>query len=358
MPDANDPSREQPKGRGALGNCPNRYHAEHTERLDDGWHQEEPPPLRTSLGVDHARSAISWNDSPDIPFDRSINPYRGCEHGCIYCYARPSHAWLDLSPGLDFERRLFYKPDLPERLREALSAKSYKPAPMAIGSITDAYQPVEREQRLTRRVIEILCECRHPFTVITKSALIERDLDLIGDAAQMGIAQVAVSLTTLQPDLARRMEPRAATPQRRLAMIERLSAQGIQVRLMVAPILPVLTDHELETLMRAGRDAGASAACYVLLRLPREVSPLFRQWLREVAPDSFDHVMNRLREAHGDRDYDSQFGRRMTGTGVYANLLAQRFDLACRRLGLAHGAPDLRTDLFDAAALHGQLSLF
>ncbi|NEX20828.1 PA0069 family radical SAM protein [Thiorhodococcus mannitoliphagus] len=358
MPDADQHSHARPKGRGATGNVPNRYHERTTERCDDGWHQEDLPPLRTSLGVDRARSAISWNDSPDIPFDRSVNPYRGCEHGCIYCYARPSHAWLDLSPGLDFESRLFYKPDLPERLREALSAKSYKPAPMAIGSITDAYQPIEREQGLTRQIIEILCESRHPFAVITKSALIERDLDLIGAAAQAGIAQVAVSLTTLQPALARQMEPRAATPIRRLKVIERLAERGIPVRLMVAPIVPVLTDHELETLMRAGREAGASAACYVLLRLPRELSSLFRQWLQEVAPDSFDHVMNRLREAHGDHDYDSEFGHRMTGTGVYADLLAQRFDLACRRLGLQHGIPDLRSDRFDAAALHGQLSLF
>ena len=351
-------TRQPLKGRGASANVANRYHAEIRETVEDGWTRDETSAPQTSLAVDHARSALSWNDSPDIPFDRSVNPYRGCEHGCIYCYARPSHAWLDLSPGLDFESRLFFKPDLPERLREELMAPSYRPAPIAIGSNTDAYQPAEREQRLTRRVIELLLECGHPFAVITKSALIERDLDLIGAAAEAGIAHVAISLTTLQPELARRMEPRAASPSRRLRVMETLASRGIPVRVMVAPIVPVLTDHELEGLLRAGREAGASAACYILLRLPREVSPLFQQWLREAAPDSVDHVMNRLREARGDADYDSRFGTRMTGTGVYADLLAQRFRLACRRLSLATTPANLRCDLFRPAALHGQLSLF
>ncbi len=313
--------------------------------------------MRTSLGIDRARSAISWNDSPDIPFDRAVNPYRGCEHGCIYCYARPSHAWLDLSPGLDFESRLFYKPDLPRLLREELAAGSYRPAPMTVGSITDVYQPVESEQGLTRRVVELLVECRHPFVIVTKSALVERDLDLIGEAAEAGIVQVAITITTLDPELARRMEPRAATPGRRLRTLERLSRHGVPTRVMVAPIVPVLTDHELERLLAAGREAGATGACYVLLRLPKEVSPLFRQWLTEVAPGAFDHVMNRLREAHGGRDYDSRFGHRMRGSGVYADLIAQRFRLACRRLALADRPHSLRLDLFRPPTRSGQLSL-
>ena len=349
--------RRHHKGRAALGNPANRYHTQVTVPANDGWPTDDRPVLRTTLGVDRARSAISWNDSPDIPFDRAVNPYRGCEHGCIYCYARPSHAWLDLSPGLDFESRLFQRPDLPERLRDELAAPGYRPAPMAIGSMTDAYQPVERDLGLTRRVLELLVISGHPFTVVTKSALVERDADLIAEAAQSGTAAVAISLTTLQPALARRMEPRAATPARRLQAMEYLSARGIPVCLMVAPLVPVLTDPELERLLTAGREAGAGSADYVLLRLPLEVAPIFREWLREVAPDSYPRVMNRIREAHGGRDYDSRFGTRMTGRGAYAELLGQRFRLACRRLGY-EDRPPLRCERFRPPAIAGQLTLF
>ncbi|EXJ13334.1 PA0069 family radical SAM protein [Imhoffiella purpurea] len=349
--------KPRPWGRGALGNPGSRYLSHATESVDDGWHRDDPPPLRTSLSVEHARSALSWNDSPDVPFDRSLNPYRGCEHGCIYCYARPYHARVDLSPGLDFESRLFHKPDLPERLRDELGARSYRPAPVAIGTATDAYQPVERELELTRRTIEVLLECRHPFSIITKSALIERDADLIGAAAEQGLAQVVFSLTTLQTKLARTMEPRAASPARRLEAMARLAEHGIPVGIMVAPIVPVLTDHELERLMAAGRVAGARSACYSLLRLPGEVSGLFSEWLKTMEPDAYDHVMNRLREAHGGLDRDERFGTRMRGAGVYADLMSQRFALAARRLGLGPAAP-LRCDLFRPPGRHGQLSLF
>lgn len=351
------PGKPRQRGRGASSNPPSRYLDRTAEPVEDGWLPDEPPPPATTVSVERSRSAITWNDSPDIPFDRSVNPYRGCEHGCIYCYARPSHAWLDLSPGLDFETRLYQRPDLPERLRAELAARSYRPAPIAIGSVTDAYQPIERELGLTRRIIELLIECRHPFSIVTKSALVERDLDLLAPAAEAGIVQVAVSLTTLQPDLARRMEPRAASPARRLRTLEALSRRGVPVWVMMAPIVPVLTDHEIERLLAAAREAGALSADSVLLRLPREVSPLFRQWLSESYPDAFDHVMNRLREARAGRDNDGRFGDRMSGTGVYAELLAQRFRLACRRLGFP-GLPGLRSDGFRPPSPHGQLSLF
>jgi DNA repair photolyase len=357
MTDDQQPASARRKGRAALTNPPDRYQARSSEELDDGWHRDDAGTVHTSLEIDHARAAISWNASPDIPYDRAVNPYRGCEHGCIYCYARPSHAWLDLSPGLDFESRLFHRPDLPERLRDELAARSYRPAPLAIGSVTDAYQPVERDLGLTRRVLELLVDCRHPFTIVTKSALVERDMDLIGEAADQGTAQVAISLTTLQHDLAQRMEPRAASPARRLRSIEQLSRRGIPVAVMVAPLIPVLTDHELERLLTAGHDAGAVAAGYALLRLPGEVSPLFRQWLMDLAPERFDRVMNRVCETHRGRDGDSRFGHRMGGDGPYADILAQRFRLASRRLGL-NEPPALRSDRFRPPDRHGQLSLF
>jgi len=350
-------AKPPPKGRGALGNPGSRYLSHTTETVDDGWHSNAPPPLRTTLSVDHVRSALSWNDAPDIPFDRSLNPYRGCEHGCIYCYARPYHAWIDLSPGLDFESRLFHKPDLPERLRDELGNRSYRPAPIVIGTATDAYQPIEHTLELTRRTIEVLLDCRHPFTIITKSALIERDTDLLGATADLGLARVILSITTLQPGLARTMEPRAASPTRRLQTIATLAKQGIPVGIMIAPIVPVLTDHELERLMAAGREAGACAACYSLLRLPGEVSGLFREWLDETAPDASKHVMNRLRETHGGLEQERRFGARMTGSGVYADLMLQRFRLAERRLGFGP-PPPLRCDLFRPPDRHGQLSLF
>jgi len=334
-----------PCGRAAAGNPRNRYHSHDHQPFDDGWGTQQASPLRTSTGIDRARQAISYNDSPDIPFDRSINPYRGCEHGCIYCYARPTHAWLDLSPGLDFESRLFARPELPERLLEELAAPAYRPAPVAIGAITDAYQPIEREHRTTRRVLEILHRTRHPALIITKSAMIERDIDLLSAMAADGLVEVAVSLTTLERPLARSLEPRAAAPRRRLQVIETLSAAGIPVRAMLAPVIPVLNEPEIEALLQAAQAAGARSADYVLLRLPLEVAPLFRGWLEHHHPDAAGRVMNHVQDTRGGRDNDSRFGRRLRGSGAYAELIRQRFVLAARRLGLAP-TPPLRCDLF------------
>jgi len=347
---------QNPRGRGAADNPHNRYQARRTEGFDDGWTEQERNPLRTQVGMDRARTAISYNDSPDIPFDRSVNPYRGCEHGCIYCYARPTHAWLDLSPGLDFESRLFARPDLPERLAAELAARGYRPAPLALGAITDAYQPIEREHRITRRVLQVLADARHPTLVVTKSALVERDLDLLRDLARDQLVEVAVSLTTLQRPLARTLEPRAAAPQRRLQVIERLSAAGIPVRALIAPVIPVLNEPEIEDLLKAARAAGAQSADYVLLRLPLEVSALFRDWLVRHHPDAARRVMQHIQDSRGGRDNDSRFGHRMCGSGAYADLIRQRFSLAARRLGLGAG-PQLRCDLFRRPAPGGQLSL-
>jgi len=345
------------RGRGATANPPCRYAAAQREPWDDGWHQDPLPPLRTEVADDASRRVISWNDSPDIPFDRSVNPYRGCEHGCVYCYARPGHAWLGLSPGLDFETRLFAKREAAGRLAEELAAPSYRCAPLALGAVTDAYQPVERSRRITRAVLELLCELRHPVTIVTKSALVERDIDLLGELARHDLVQVHLSVTTLRPELARRLEPRAASPQRRLETIARLRAAGIPVGVLVAPLIPVLTDAELEKVLGAARDAGALAAGYVLLRLPLEVADLFRRWLDEHAPGQADHVMARVRDTRDGADNDPRFGRRMVGEGVFAELIAQRFGRASRRLGYAE-LPALRTDLFRRPGRGGQLSLF
>ena len=335
------------KGRGAAGNPDNRFEQQSRERVDDGWDSlaETATPPRTTLEVDSSRSVIAWNDSPDVPFDRSINPYRGCEHGCVYCFARPTHAYLGLSPGLDFETRLYHKPDAPEQLRRELGRRGYRPAPIALGINTDAYQPVERRLGLTRRILEVLAETRHPLTIVTKSALIERDLDILASLAEQRLCQVAVSLTTLDSDLSRRLEPRAAAPHRRLQTIERLSAAGVPVSVLVAPLIPILTDAELEALLEAAHGAGAVDAGYVLLRLPHEVKGLFADWLQMHAPLKAEHVLNRIRDCRGGRDYDAAFGTRMRGTGVFADLLAQRFRGAYRRLDFP-GTPPLECELF------------
>lgn len=345
-----------PRGRGAAANPANRFHSTSREAFDDGWTEPERSPLRTEVAMDQARSAISYNDSPDIPFDRSVNPYRGCEHGCIYCYARPTHAWLDLSPGLDFESRLFARPQLPEQLADELRAGGYRPAPLALGAITDAYQPVEREYRITRQLLEVLAEARHPTLIVTKSALVERDIDLLGQLAAHQLVEVAVSLTTLDRPLARALEPRAAAPQRRLQVIERLSAAGIPVRVLLAPLIPVLNEPEIEALLAQARAAGAQAADYVLLRLPLEVGPLFRDWLARHRPEAARRVMSHVQDTRGGRDNDPRFGHRMRGGGVYADLIRRRFVIAARRLGFDEG-PALRTDLFRPPATGGQLSL-
>jgi DNA repair photolyase len=323
------------RGRGATLSPDNRYTARSREAVDDGWGSLEEPaePLTTTLTVDASRTIISYNQSPDVPFDRSINPYKGCEHGCVYCFARPTHAYLDLSPGLDFESRLFYKPDAPELLKKELAARGYRCAPLMLGINTDAYQPVERKLRLTRQIIEVLNETRHPYSVVTKSALIERDIVLLAEAASAGRASVAVSITTLDPELARVMEPRAASPQRRLQTIRTLRQAGIPVAVLVAPLIPVLTDHEMESILEQACEAGAGSAGYVLLRLPHEISEMFADWLHTHMPDKAQHVLNRIHDARGGKAYDARFGSRMRGTGVFAELMAKRFQLAVQRLG-------------------------
>ena len=346
------------KGRGATLNPANRYADTAREDIDDGWgNLDAPLPApATTLSIDTSRTVIAYNDSPDVGFDRSINPYRGCEHGCAYCFARPTHAWLGLSPGLDFETKLFYKPDAPAQLKRELAARGYHCAPIAVGINTDAYQPSERKLGLTRAILEVLAEARHPFSIVTKSALIERDIDLIAPAAARRQASVCVSLTTLDGALARRLEPRATAPARRLETIRALSEAGIPVTVLVAPLIPVLTDAELETLLDAARGSGACAAGYILLRLPHELKAMFRDWLHTHAPLQAGHVMNRLRDCRGGKDYDARFGARMRGTGVYAELLRKRFRLAHARLGYTD-SPDLDCSQFTPPG-EGQLRLF
>ncbi len=352
-------NKPAPHGRGAASNPANRYHLHQVEATDDGWGSLEPPPpaLKTTLQADTSRSVISRNQSPDIPFDRSINPYRGCEHGCIYCYARPSHAWLDLSPGLDFESRLLHKPEAPELLRGELSQSGYRCAPIALGANTDVYQPVEREQLLTRRILEVLDEYSHPVMLITKSALIERDLDILSRMARHNLVQVAISFSTLDSNLARRLEPRAATPRRRLETLKRLAQAGVPTGVLVAPIIPVLTDGELERILQGAREAGGVFCRYTLLRLPGEVAELFEAWLEEHVPGQAGRVMNRLRECRQGRVNSSRFNDRMGGSGDYAGLIAQRFTLATRRLGFADGL-ELSCQRFRSPLDGGQMDLF
>jgi DNA repair photolyase len=348
------------KGRGAVSNPPNRYEAQHREVFDDGWDSAEEtlPSLHTSLSIDHSRRVITYNDSPDVPFDRSINPYRGCEHGCIYCYARPTHAWLGHSPGLEFESRLYYKPDVVDCLRRELGASGYRCAPIAIGGITDPYQPVEQRLGLTRRILELLDQCAHPCSLVTKSALVERDLELLQHMAERRLVCVMISLTTLRRGLARRLEPRAAAPQRRLETIRRLVGAGIPVGVLIAPLIPVLTDPELEQVMEAVREAGALSVDSILLRLPLEVAPLFQEWLQIHVPGQAQRVLNRIRDTRGGALYEAEFGRRMSGRGAYAELLAQRFRLARQRLGF-NEPPSLECGRFvRPGADSRQLSLF
>lgn len=315
--------------------------------------------LRTEVREESARSALTFNRSPDLPFDRSINPYRGCEHGCIYCFARPSHAWLNLSPGLDFETRLIARPGLAAVLERELRARSYQPQTIAIGTNTDPYQPLEARSRVMREVVEVLAAFRHPLAITTKGTLIERDIDLLAPMAEAGLLRVGISVTTLDAGLSRRMEPRAALPQRRLEVIRRLAAAGIPVRAMVAPVIPGLTDHELEAILQAVRDAGALAASWIMLRLPREVAGLFHDWLDAQEPGRAAKVKARVREVHGGRDYDPTWGRRMRGEGLWARLIGQRFDKAVARLDLRTEMPPLRCDLFAPPLTRGaQLSLF
>ncbi len=346
------------RGRGAAVNPPSRYDSQVAEATDDGWAREPDDPLRTEVRLDNARSIIARNRSPDVPFDRSINPYRGCEHGCTYCFARPSHAQLGLSPGLDFETQLVAKPNAAALLEKALSRPSYKPAPIAMGTNTDPYQPIEREYRIMRSILCVLRDFRHPFTITTKGALVTRDLDILGEMGRAGLARVTLSLTTMDHRVSRAMEPRAASPSRRIDAIRALTTAGVPTSINVAPIVPGLTDHEIETLIDAGVAAGADHVGYTLLRLPLEVAPLFREWLTRAYPDRAKRIMGRVRELHGGKDYDATWYKRLRGEGVHAQLTSKRFALARARHGLARKPPELRTDLFRVPPRSGdQLSL-
>ena len=347
------------RARGAGSNDAGRFEASTRVAFDDGWTPDDDHLVRTEVRLERPRSAISYNRSPDLPFDRSINPYRGCEHGCIYCFARPTHAYLNLSPGLDFETKLIARPGIGAVLERELRAKSYKVAVIAIGTNTDPYQPIEAEQGVMREVLQVLAAFRHPLAITTKGTLIERDLDILAPLAAQGLLRVGVSITTLDAGLARKMEPRAAAPVRRLAVIRRLAQAGVPVRVMVAPVVPGLTDPELECILAAARDAGAVAASYISLRLPLEVSGLFQDWLAQHYPDRAAKVMARVRELHGGKDYDADWGKRFRGQGLWADLMARRFKIAVARLGLDAVLPALRVDLFKAPSRVGdQLRLF
>ena len=334
------------RGRGAASNQSGRYEAQEREWCDDGWGNldDAPPSLRTSLTKDSSRKVISFNQSPDLGFDRAINPYRGCEHGCIYCFARPTHAWLGLSPGLDFESKLSFKPDAPTVLARELQRSGYKCRTMALGTNTDPYQPVERQLSVTRELLKVLDSFNHPVSIVTKSNLVCRDIDILGPMAARGLVKVSLSVTTLDRQLARRMEPRAATPERRLGALASLVKAGIPTTVMVAPVIPALTDMGMEAILGRAAAVGTQGAGYILLRLPLEIKALWREWLGEHYPDRAERIMRHIREARGGKDYDSQFHQRMVGTGPYATLIAQRFDLACRRLGLNQGREEQLLD--------------
>ncbi len=329
------------KGRGANTNIQGRFEHQQREDFDDGWSLEQEPlaaletvVTETVVTEEIARTILTRNQSPDLPFHASLNPYRGCEHGCIYCFARPTHSYLELSPGLDFETRLFAKTNAAELLRRELASPSWVPEPISLGINTDAYQPIERKLGITRQVLEVLHECHHPVGIITKSALIERDIDLLADMASRNLAAAAVTITTLDHTIARTLEPRAASPTRRLKTVQRLAEAGIPVSVNVAPVIPFVTDHDLEHILQAAADAGARSAGYIVLRLPWEVSPLFRQWLATHFPDRAERVMARIRDMRGGKDYKAEFGTRMRGEGIWADLLAQRFKTAMRKTGL------------------------
>lgn len=348
------------RGRGSLTNASGRFERDQRTSFDDGWElEEELAPLKTEVREESARRIITRNDSPDISFDRSINPYRGCEHGCIYCYARPTHCYLGHSAGLDFETKLYAKPDSAALLERELAARSYRPATIALGTNTDPYQPIERDRKLTRGILEVLERTGHPVGIVTKSALVVRDIDILQRMAARGLAKVALSVTTLDRRLARRMEPRASTPSRRLDALRQLSEAGIPTAVMVAPVVPALNDHEIETILSAAKAAGVREAGYVLLRLPLELKDLFREWLAAEFPDRAQRVLHLMQAMHGGRDYVAEFGVRQRGQGPYAMQIAQRFRLALKRNGLNENRQILRTDLFEPPGPGaGQLNLF
>lgn len=332
--------------------------------FDDGWSitdagQAAGASVKTKLFVDNSRTIISRNQSPDVPFEQSINPYKGCEHGCSYCFARPTHAYLDLSPGLDFESKIFYKPNAAQLLEQELSRKTYKVSPIALGANTDAYQPIERSLGITRKIIQVLQVFQHPFVIITKSALVERDMDLLAPMAESGLVKVIVSVTTLDCDLSRKLEPRAASPDRRLQLIRNLNRRGIPVGILFAPVIPALNDAELENVLSRVAQAGASSAAYVVLRLPHELKDIFSQWLAQYYPLKAERVMNRIRDIRGGNVYSPQWGKRMSGQGLYADLIAQRFRLVCKKTGLNSTGVDLNTGAFTVPPKSGdQLPLF
>jgi len=360
------------KGRGAISNIAGRFETQLIETVDDGWlpysaDTDINPALKTSITPELAKTILTRNQSPDLPFTVTLNPYRGCEHGCIYCFARPTHAYLGLSPGLDFETRLYAKINAPELLRRELAHKSYAPSPIAFGMNTDAYQPCERELKITRRCLEVLHECDHPLGMITKSTLIERDLDLLTDMTAKNLVTVAITITTLDHNISRTLEPRAASPTRRLQTIEKLTQAGIPVLVSVAPVIPFVTEQELENVMRAAANAGAVAAGYTVLRLPWEVNPLFQQWLATHFPERAERVMNRIRDMRGGKDYDANFATRMRGEGLWADMIRQRFAKALKRYGLNKSGRFAQMDcsLFRkplsipaAKKLDGQLDIF
>ena len=335
-------------GRGTFSNASGRFEREHRVLIDDGWGtlDEEPPALKTSVAIDATRTIIARNESPDIPFDRSINPYRGCEHGCVYCFARPTHAYLGLSPGQDFESRLFVKPKAAQLLAQELRKPGYVVRTMALGTNTDPYQPIDGKHQITREVLSVLRDFNHPVGIVTKSNRVLRDADILSEMAAKGLARVAVSVTTLDRKLARAMEPRAPTPERRLEAIRELTAAGVPTTVMTAPMIPALNDHEMEAILERGYEAGARNAGYVVLRLPLEIKDLFREWLEAQQPGRASHVMSLIRSMRGGKDYDAEWGKRMKGSGVYADLIAKRFKLACDRLGLNKWWEPLATDLF------------
>ncbi|MDQ3288069.1 MAG: PA0069 family radical SAM protein [Pseudomonadota bacterium] len=356
-------ARSPLKGRGAASNVDGRFATTQTVGADDGWgsvyeDSAEAPRPATRVTEERARRVITRNDSPDIRFNQSVNPYRGCEHGCVYCFARPSHAYLDLSPGLDFETKLYAKTNAAERLRAELARPAYRAEPITLGINTDAYQPIERRYRITRELLQVLSDCRHPVTFVTKGAMIERDLDLLADMARDNLVQVHFSITTLDNHLAARMEPRASAPHRRLQAMHALHAAGVPVGIMIAPLIPMITDHEIEAILEASHQSGARSAGYVLLRLPHELRQVWREWLELHYPERAAHVMSLIRQMHGGKDYDSAFGTRMRGQGPFAELIARRFARARDKLGFG-GLPPLDSSRFvPPRALSPQQELF
>jgi DNA repair photolyase len=354
------PDAERRRGRGARTNRSSRYDAGKREEFDDGWETLATlDTFKTDVRDEHAKSIIATNDSPDLSFDQSINPYRGCEHGCIYCFARPTHAYLGHSPGLDFETKIYAKVNAPELLEQELARRNYVPKTIALGAVTDPYQPIERERGISRRILEVLDRASHPLGIVTKSAGIVRDIDILARMAKRDLVRVAISITTLERGLARSMEPRAATPARRLDAIRQLSEAGVPVTVLTAPIIPALNDSEIETILEAARDAGAREAGFVTLRLPLELKELLREWLETDHPNRAARVISILRSMNGGRDYISEFGIRQRGTGPYAEQIRLRFRLACQRLGLNKRSLKLRTDLFTPPVPKGgQMRLF